>query len=177
MSYPAGVVCFNGLLEGPTASFDPNVAEIGRTLVAYGLPKDLLNVIIEGGRASISPSDVPYPRASFSADPADSLCEALHQIFNDQALADWCSTIRLTEYHDSEKIESLMQLTPKGVVQVKRTSPYSPTANKPLVDLLRNNVKMIVLVAVAAICLTWLYRDKIISVIESPTTIVDHLKR
>lgn len=176
MSYPAGVVCFSGLLEGPTASFAPNVVELGKALAAYGLPKDLLAVMIEGGRASITPCGVPYPRASFHADPADSFREALHQALNDEDLSGWCSTLRLTEYRAAEKVESLVQLAAKGVIQTKRTSPYSPTARKPLVDTLRDNVKIIALLTAAAICLAWLYRDSISSIIESPETVVDYIK-
>jgi hypothetical protein len=157
----AGTVVFQGLVEGPTAAWNPAPDEVADALRARGLPADLLSVLIEGGRAILQPQEHAYPRAQFAADPADALALALQDLFQErpQAADAWFSSLRAVAYAECERSEALLQLASDGVHVVRRVAPWSPPPPATLFTRLRANWLVLALAAIGALAMLWLQRD------------------
>lgn len=156
-----GTVVFQGLLEGPTAAWNPDPAELADALRARGLPEDLLEVLIEGGRGMLQPREHAYPRAQFAAEPAEALGLALQDLFQERAAAAdaWFSSLRAVEYGARERSESLLQLAADGVHVVRRSSPWSPPPPDSALTRLRRNWPVLLLAGIGTLAMIWLKRD------------------
>lgn len=156
-----GTVLFQGLLEGPTAAWDPAPAEVAGALRVRGLPEDLLAVVIEGGRGMLQPREHPYPRAQFAADPAEALALALQDLFQERAAAAdaWFSSLRVAAFGDHSREEALLQLGADGVRVVRRVQPWTPPPAETPWRWLRRHWAVLACAAIGAAAMIWLKRD------------------
>lgn len=156
-----GTARFEGLLEGPTARWDPDPAAVAGALRARGLPEDLLEVQVEGGRAVLQPRSHPYPRADFAADPAEALALALQDLLQERpgAAEAWSSSLRVISHGERTREEALLQVGADGVHLVRRERAWTPPPAPGRLRALRQHWWVYAIALIGVLAMGWLRRD------------------
>lgn len=160
-----GLVLFEGLLEGPTAAWDPDPAALADALGARGLPRDLFEVVIEGGRAALQPRGHAYPRAQFPADPAEALAVALQDLLAERpgAVREWFSSLRVSSFGETERLDALLQLSAEGLHLLRRSQPWSPPPAAPAWRRLARRWPIYAVALLALLAIAWLRREELLA--------------
>lgn len=165
MSAPLpGQVRIDGLYEGPSAVWEPQQEQVRDALRRAGAPEAALHALIEGGRASLEASDLLFPREQFAADPGEALALALEMLLEESAggqPADWFSTLRVTDFGEDSKTETLIKVEAEGVRLARRESPWVASLAPTLTERLQKNWLTIVVVLLAGGAAAWSQRDTI----------------
>jgi len=157
-----GTVRIDGLVEGPTSSWNPSPDRLVEALRRVGSPEDALRVTIRGGRASLEPAIVPFLREEFAADPGEALALALDDVFREDAQARasaWFSTLRTTEYTLDRRRETLVTLDPRGIRTLVHEEPWSPPIARPRLGALAEHWPTALLVFLAAGAILYVERE------------------
>ncbi len=157
-----GQVRLEGLVAGPTVSWEPTVEQLRDALQRAGAPADCLSLQIHGGQASIEPNDRLYPREQFAGPAAEVLTLALRFLLDgagQTAPDEWMSTLRLTDYHQDHKVEVLIGLSEEGVQAVGREQPWIAARAPGLLQHLRLHWKVSLLITLALALGAWISRD------------------
>ena len=153
-----------GLYEGPTESWLPLQDRLADALRRAGAPTNLLHAVLTGGRASLEPDPGWFPREQFSGNPAEALALALEMLLEETAggrPAEWFSTLRVLEYREDLRTETLLQVEADGIRCVTREQPWSPIPKPRWADLLREQWWILLLIACGIGIGGWLQRERI----------------
>jgi len=164
MNPEPGTVQLLGLYEGPASAWTPTADQLEDALRRAGAPDNLLHAVISGGRASLEPDPGFFPRGQFSDEPAAAVALALEMLLEESVggqPAEWFSNLRMLEFQDNKRIETLLQVHPDGVRGVTREQPWSPIPRQSYLSMLREQWWIVALVVLGFGISTWLKRDTI----------------
>jgi hypothetical protein len=161
-----GTVLVEGLVEGPASSWNPDPAALAGALKRAGAPATCLTIHEDGGRRALEPGAAHYPRGQFASDPAEALALALTFLFEGnqgKPPTEWFSTLRVTEYGERTKRETLIAFAPDGVRSAGGESAWAPppSATGGGMRALAARWPLVLLVVAALGVVAWLKRDDI----------------
>jgi len=152
MNPEPGTVQLQGLYEGPVSSWAPQQELVADALRRAGAPDNCLHAVTHGGRGSLEPEPILFPRGQFADAPADCVALAL-ELMLEETLGgkpdEWFSTLRVIEYQERVQIESLIQVNEDGIRGISREQPWTPVPQKSLKDRIWQN-KLILSLAILA---------------------------
>jgi hypothetical protein len=167
MNPKPGSVQILGLYEGPAESWTPRQDHLVDALRRAGVPTNLLHTSIDGGRAALEPEPSFFPREQFSGEPGEALALALEFLLTETADGqqphEWFCTLRLVEFHETKRTETLLQVHEDGIRGVTREQPWSPVPEQSLLDLARKQWWVLVLIVIGFTASIWLKRSEIAS--------------
>ena len=164
MNPEPGSVQVLGLYEGPAESWTPMQDQLVDALRRAGVPTNLLRASINGGRAALEPDPGFFPREQFSSEPGEAVALALEMLLTETANGqphEWFCTLRLVEYHETKRIETLLQVHEDGIRGATREQPWSPIPKLSLLDHARQQGWVIALVLIGLGAGAWLKRGEI----------------
>jgi hypothetical protein len=164
MNPEPGTVQLQGLYEGPTSSWAPQQELVADALRRAGAPENCLHALIHGGRGSLEPEPILFPRGQFADAPADCLALAL-ELMLEETLGgkpeEWFSTLRVIEYQERVQIESLIQVNEDGIRGISREQPWTPVPKKSLQDRIWANKLVLSLAVLAFLVYGFFNRHKV----------------
>lgn len=164
MNPEPGTVQLQGLYEGPTSSWAPQQELVADALRRAGAPENCLHAVIHGGRGSLEPEPILFPRGQFADAPADCLALAL-ELMLEETLGgkpeEWFSTLRVIEYQERVQIESLIQVNEDGIRGITREQPWTPVPQKSLQDRIWANKLVLSLAVLAFLVYGFFNRHKV----------------
>lgn len=159
-----GQVRIEGLYEGPSSSWEPQQDLLADALRRAGAPEQALHALVDGGRASLEPSDLAFPRGQFSAAPGDALALALELLLEETAGGrpdEWFSTLRVVEYRDDSRVETLIKIDEEGVRTASREAPWVATLPPTLQERLRTQWPALLAILIVGGIALWMQRDEL----------------
>ncbi|PCJ54757.1 MAG: hypothetical protein COA70_03430 [Planctomycetota bacterium] len=164
MTPEPGLVQILGLYEGPAESWTPLQDQLVDALRRAGVPTNLLRATITGGRAALEPDPGLFPREQFSSSPGECVALALEMLLTETADGqphEWFCTLRLIEYQQTTRTETLLQIHPDGIRGITREQPWTPIPKTSWMDILRQQWWVITLVVIGLGAGGWLKRESI----------------
>lgn len=160
-----GTVVVEGLVEGPTRSWEPVKEQVADALGRAGAPPDLLAAGIDGGRGYLEPASKSFPRGQFSGDPDESVARALQFLLEEGPGGqpeEWFSNLRVSEYKEDRIRQTLLTISEEGVRTARRDQPWIPGKEKgQVVKNLRQRWPYFALLLVIVGALVFLERSRI----------------
>lgn len=164
MNPEPGTVQLQGLFEGPVSSWAPQQELVADALRRAGAPENCLHAVTHGGRGSLEPEPILFPRGQFADAPADCLALAL-ELMLEETLGgkpeEWFSTLRVIEYQERVQIESLIQVNEDGIRGITREQPWTPVPQKSLQDRIWANKLVLSLAVLAFLVYGFFNRHKV----------------
>lgn len=170
MNPEPGCVQVLGLYEGPAESWTPVQDQLVDALRRAGVPTNLLHATINGGRAALEPDSGFFPQQQFSGKPGEAVALALEMLLTETASGqphEWFCTLRLVEYHETTRTETLLQVHEDGIRGVTREQPWSPIPKRSLLDHARQQGWILALVVIGLGASVWLKRGEIAQYYEA----------
>jgi hypothetical protein len=164
MSPKPGSVQILGLYEGPAESWAPRQDHLVDALRRAGVPTNLLYASSNGGRAALEPELGSFPREQFTGEPGEAVALALEMLLAETANGqphEWFCTLRLVEFHETKRTETLLQVHEDGIRGVTREQPWTPVTRESLLDHARKQLWIMALVAIGLGASIWLKRSEI----------------
>jgi hypothetical protein len=164
MNPEPGTVQVLGLYEGPTESWEPRADVLADALRRAGAPGNLLQAVITGGRASLEPDPAFFPRGQFNGEPHEVLALALEMLLEEEVGGqpqEWFSSLRVVEYREDKRLETLIQVQADGVRGVVREQPWTPVPPPTAWETFRAQKWILLLIAVGLVAGGWLQRDRV----------------
>lgn len=166
MNPTPGSVQILGLYEGPAESWTPRQDHLVDALRRAGVPTNLLHASINGGRAALEPDPGLFPREQFSSEPGEALAFALEMLLAETANGqphEWFCTLRLVEFHETKRTETLLQIHESGIRGITREQPWSPVPKQSLLDQARKQWWVLLLIVIGFSASIWLKKSEIAS--------------
>ncbi|KAA3608958.1 MAG: hypothetical protein DWQ01_10260 [Planctomycetota bacterium] len=165
MKAAPGRIYFHGLVEGPSASWQPLADQVKDALSRAGAPPSLLLAGLEGGRAFLEPEPQAFQRGEFSGDPEECVAMALRFLLEESGNdhpTDWLSNLRVVSFQENQKVESLISLDPEGIRITKRETPWQYAAKQESpAHWVRQNLQIVIPVVLAVGLFAFVERDRI----------------
>lgn len=162
MSPQVGEVELAGTLAGPESAWPISESALTRAIEAAGAPSGCLQLLREGGRITIEPSQSSWNSADFGVAPGAAMGEVVRKLSGGRSLPEeWGSTLRVTHYQSGQKVETLVGFADDGVHAVGRSQPWQPVPEAGMRNWVQRYGLVAVLLAVAIGGWAWLKRDEL----------------
>lgn len=162
MSPRVGEVELAGTLAGPETAWPISESALSRAIEDAGAPAGCLQLVREGGRITIEPSQGSWNSADFGVAPGAAIGEVVRKLSGGRSLPEeWGSTLRATHYQSGQKVETLIGFAEDGVHAVGRSQPWQPVPEAGVKHWMQRYGLVALMLAIAIGGWAWLKRAEL----------------